>query len=603
MMKNKSLFPLERNRYYHGKMLTARDFDAEQKYYNNKRRLVNRCVFGAGVVCGLGVYRNDDTSLSVETGLALDYSGREIVVESPIIRKLQMIEGFERLTGHEQAYLCLEYEEELKEPVNNIGAADNESRQFNKIEESFRLYLDTAEPDMEILFGAAGKNHVQTLYTGKGLSIYQITPAVILANQEFTIKYVVLKGTGLPPLSFTYSFESAYIKGQDNSSDIRIVFNEDKNSDSDIYILNYPLQAAAISDMQVPFGKGNATLVWGMGDFRDQLELPLRQEIYLCGSPVSYQQMMDIHLSSLEKQLSGGDTPVYLAKIDYVSAGSTHIIKKITPLPFGQRIAGPDGNKGGNQITGSAWEELSQHVTTDVRMLKYWQKPEVSVQYNTQKKEMNFHFGLPSSEAYDYATSSGVVEVPLSGTIRVNARYFSEEVPHNLGIGNVSLSFAVEFGDNESRKLLFGNGEVFNTKKEGKGVPKVEVAGILNPDTGTFRIGVRCLDHVDGHLLRVRWFAYKVTRDTADLRSKDVVSIKINPDIYKMKVLERMHFTADVIGTADKGITWSVKDGEGGKIDQNGLYQAPSIPGTYEIVAASKVDPEAKTSAFVIVEE
>jgi hypothetical protein len=111
------------------------------------------------------------------------------------------------------------------------------------------------------------------------------------------------------------------------------------------------------------------------------------------------------------------------------------------------------------------------------------------------------------------------------------------------------------------------------------------------------------LDHVDGHIIRVRWFAYKVTRDTADLRAKDIVSIKIKPEIYKMKVLDRMQFEAEVNGTADKGVIWSIQDNEGGKIDQNGLYQAPSKSGTYEIVATSTADPATKTSAFVIVED
>jgi len=238
-----------------------------------------------------------------------------------------------------------------------------------------------------------------------------------------------------------------------------------------------------------------------------------------------------------------------------------------------------------------------------VSMLKYWQKPEVTVRNNPARKSLHFHFGVPSTEAYDYATSSGEVNVPLTGAIRVNGRYASEEVPHNLGIGNVSLSFAVDFGSGEARRLLFGNGDVFNSKTEGKEVPRVEVAGILYPDAGTFRIGVRCFDHVEGHFLKVRWFAYKVTRDTADLRSRDLVSVKITPEIHKLRVRERVHFRALVTGTEDKGVVWNVKDAEGGKIDQSGLYQAPSKPGTYEIVATSTLDPAAEASSFLIVEE
>ena len=59
-MNNNSYFPLERNQYFYGKMLTARDFETEQRYFNNKRRLINRTTLGAGVVCGLGVYQNDE---------------------------------------------------------------------------------------------------------------------------------------------------------------------------------------------------------------------------------------------------------------------------------------------------------------------------------------------------------------------------------------------------------------------------------------------------------------------------------------------------------------------------------------------------------------
>jgi len=51
-MNNSNFFPLERNRYFYGKMLTARDFETEQRYFNNKRRLLNRTLYGAGVVCG-----------------------------------------------------------------------------------------------------------------------------------------------------------------------------------------------------------------------------------------------------------------------------------------------------------------------------------------------------------------------------------------------------------------------------------------------------------------------------------------------------------------------------------------------------------------------
>ena len=90
-MKNTKLYPFERNRYYPGKMLTSADFQAEQTYFNNKRRFINNLMYGAGVVCGCGVFSLDDLSLLVESGVAIDGLGREIVMESSVVKKLSYI--------------------------------------------------------------------------------------------------------------------------------------------------------------------------------------------------------------------------------------------------------------------------------------------------------------------------------------------------------------------------------------------------------------------------------------------------------------------------------------------------------------------------------
>lgn len=45
----------DRLRYFYGQMLHARDFQAEQAYFREKMKLHNRCLHGAGVVCGMGV--------------------------------------------------------------------------------------------------------------------------------------------------------------------------------------------------------------------------------------------------------------------------------------------------------------------------------------------------------------------------------------------------------------------------------------------------------------------------------------------------------------------------------------------------------------------
>lgn len=151
-MKNLTILPFTRNRYFYGKLLTAEDFEQEQRYVNDKRRLINRWLFGAGVVAGLEVIRVDDYTISVEMGLALDYTGREIVVDTPVIRKLSTLDGYEEATraeGNESLYLCMEYREDPMEPVHNItnrAVHVKEEETYNKCREGYRLYVTDEEP-------------------------------------------------------------------------------------------------------------------------------------------------------------------------------------------------------------------------------------------------------------------------------------------------------------------------------------------------------------------------------------------------------------------------------------------------------------------------
>ena len=57
-----------------------------------------------------------------------------------------------------------------------------------------------------------------------------------------------------------------------------------------------------------------------------------------------------------------------------------------------------------------------------------------------------------------------------------------------------------------------------------------------------------------------------------------------------------------MVGSEDKSVRWQVREENGGAIDRNGIYQAPELAGTYEIIATAGVDESVTASAFVIVE-
>ena len=140
-MNNSQTYPFERNRYYPGKMLTSADFQAEQNYFNNKRRFLNNMMYGAGIICGCGVFSLDDLSLLVESGAAIDGLGREIVIESSVVKKLSSIEGFEQLKTN-LASLCLRYQEKDVHTVYALNSqnADKEY-EYNRISEEYQLFL------------------------------------------------------------------------------------------------------------------------------------------------------------------------------------------------------------------------------------------------------------------------------------------------------------------------------------------------------------------------------------------------------------------------------------------------------------------------------
>lgn len=75
----------KRARYFHGMLMTDRDFREEQIYHNEKRKLLNRMLHSWGIVCGLEIQGEaGKSSITVKPGMALDCHGNEILVCDPV---------------------------------------------------------------------------------------------------------------------------------------------------------------------------------------------------------------------------------------------------------------------------------------------------------------------------------------------------------------------------------------------------------------------------------------------------------------------------------------------------------------------------------------
>jgi hypothetical protein len=83
------------------------------------------------------------------------------------------------------------------------------------------------------------------------------------------------------------------------------------------------------------------------------------------------------------------------------------------------------------------------------------------------------------------------------------------------------------------------------------------------------------------------------------LGSASKVSVAIPAPSDAMSTSGSRTFTATVRGSIDKSVYWSVKQPDGGSISSDGVYTAPTTPGTYTVTATSQADVRASATARV----
>ena len=116
--------PFERTNFFYGLLLDAERLQNDHAFFNGKRWLLNRLALGSGVLCGLGVrsVAGPSTAWFIDTGIAIDALGREIVVaESLPFNPAQPTDDMGRPSGGPLAAgtveICLAYSEVPTNPV------------------------------------------------------------------------------------------------------------------------------------------------------------------------------------------------------------------------------------------------------------------------------------------------------------------------------------------------------------------------------------------------------------------------------------------------------------------------------------------------------
>jgi hypothetical protein len=199
----------ERNRYFAGKQLYVRDFIDEQTYFNGKRYLLNRLVHSWGVVCGLRVEAEAGGRFKLGPGAAIDCCGREIVVgDEDLSYSLDDLEGSQSLNAGQTFYICLKYDECIREPVQAVANVSSctDVCDYNRIREGFKLFVTDREPTKEMDFcGLATESHVLATGTTRSLKVERVVPRWVNPKEVFEVRVVVTadRQEGGDPINLT----------------------------------------------------------------------------------------------------------------------------------------------------------------------------------------------------------------------------------------------------------------------------------------------------------------------------------------------------------------------------------------------------------------
>lgn len=591
-MNNRRYYSFERNNYFYGKLLTSRDFEDEQNYMNNKRRLINRVLHGAGIVYGLDVVAVDESSVVIQSGLALDSSGREIVVPSTQVVKLSTIRGYSDLKTS-SVCLGIAYAEEKTEPVYAVmnKDADAQERQYNHLKEGYELFLQDSrdcvrEPKKEDEYIAW-----KVLYQDDDLRITQYLPTFAVPGMLVKARTEIHKTSHMP---FVCSFNCKVDTDGMIPGETQIRADNVSQEYGETMVLEQTFRPE-----DYIFGNGDVSVRFSEITVQKSGVKEAAPDTSMTLNPVYGTALEYVHKTSYRGNLDVDldrkyDEKLWIAGIQLIRSERHSIIDRVEKAPFDQYVYSSE------QLM--ILEKLEEFLIPQDGSAG---RPQVYVQGNSERSAA----AAPERRS----NSSGVFEMSLGSGGEVGKVYFSDEIMHGLGNGPVYVDIGIEYisrdvnasGDRES--IILGDGSIFESDSTvtDEKIFQVDQAVKILPDRGTFIVGVRPRVKMGRIGLRIRWYAFKpedLEQRVYD-RSEQKGCIMIQPDTIVLPPKGSVHINPVFINMPEEALSYTLLDPEGGKIDNTGLYTAPAQEGVYEIKAAALSDPEIFTHAFIIVSQ
>ena len=592
-MSNSQLYPFERNRYYPGKLLTSADFQAEQNYHINKGRFINGLMYGSGVVCGLGVFSLDDLSVLIESGVAIDGTGREIILDTSVVKKISAIEGFDRLET-DTAILKIRYNEQDVHSVYSVNHKEDEKEyEFNRIAEGYELFLvdkegETVNYDPETEFLAReilfkSENYVgevmmpATVCKGKNVKI-------VLEIRKVSEEDVRLSCRGILeiPVFHTPDDESELEIGVE---DLNLKMGESIRKEYWVRVLDNDAEESELilrSGSAAAFENENA--INSSSHFAIRVRLSNSSPLELVGRETGR-----INLEMRNMELS--DDAISLAEIQMVRNAGSYIIENIRDTSAKKYVLTP-----------------AQEIMRN-NYLSYYVK-DVELKKNKDIKETPVLKNAAPSKAGEFTNiATGTLEVPLGRNAREGDIRYSGEIAHGLGPGNVYVEIGYNFVSDDpdmganQKSTIYGNPELFS--QQNNILASVETGIKVLNEKGSFVVAARLLRNVDFLVLSFRWVAIRFPSGddielTEDYYDK---SISVDTPTVIMGGKESHFFGVRFNNMKACSITYELTSPGSGEISSDGIYTAPSKEGVYEIRIYCTDMPVICTYAYAIVKK
>jgi hypothetical protein len=588
-LKNSQLLPFERNRYYAGKVLTSTDFTAEQLYMNNKRRFLNSVMYGQGVICGLNVINLDDISVLVESGAAIDAAGREIVLESSVVKKLSSLEGYENLNGG-KAFLCIRYREEEVHPVYRASAdvQDGEKSEYehNRIDEGYELYLVGSGNGTSPVFQMDDEFLYEKEFVDNEDYLMKLRiPAVVSKGEAVKIVFEVKKKTkNTDKLSFHASFQMPVFTSESGGHTLDVDWKNIEMEEGEILCRSYWVNAELTELEETSLLARREEIKVYQG--KRPIEINEDIAIHLLLVDLSPEELATREIGKMNLEMRNvhqRNELLKLAEISFVQGGSSYLVQSIKEQGVKNYIATP-----GETYHRSKY--LSYFKSQDNTRL---QMPQSTLPESTSaaltKNQMQM--------------TSGRMEIPLSVNMKKGEIAYSEEIMHGLGSGDVYVQVGLEYKDarlsgQSMPHTIYGDAGMFETAE----VMEIDTAVKVMKERGSFQVAVRLKGEQKNIIVPLTWVAIKIETEKTE-EDTYLGNGRIVPQhaTVQLGMKNKYFFEVNFENMQPCPLSYELTERDSGEIGEDGVYQAPSKEGVYEIKIYCTDKPRIATYVYAIV--